>query len=185
MATTNVTVAANSVQVVATAKDSVLITTENQFPLRIACGTSAPSIGGASHPLTADRPFSASGLGTSNVGSSNTDEKFTSRWGLMQVSGCMHQWGRDFISKLVVPSSPADATALATSINMFAGRANTEGRGSLYLPGSADGIAAARFGASWDFGSVAGSRASFWSLPPWYSYDSIGARGRSDHLAHV
>ena len=125
------------------------------------------------------------GLGTSNVGSSNTDEKFTSRWGLMQVSGCMHQWGRDFISKLVVPSSPADATALATSINTFAGRANTEGRGSLYLPGSADGIAAALFGASWADGSYAGSRASNWYITPWTSSGHIGARGRSDHLAHV
>lgn len=125
------------------------------------------------------------GLGTSNAGSSNTDEKFTSRWGLMQVSGCMHQWGREFISKLVVPASPADATALATSINAFAGRANTEGRGSLYLPGSADGIAAALCGAAWVYVSGAGSRASLWSSPPWASIDSIGARGRSDHLAHV
>lgn len=125
------------------------------------------------------------GLGTSNAGSSNTDEKFTSRWGLMQVSGCMHQWGREFISKLVVPASQADATALATSINTFAGRAGTEGRGSLYLPGSADGIAAALFGAYWVSGSVAGSRASYWSVTPWYSSDGVGARGRSDHLAHV
>ena len=67
MATTNVTVSANSVQVVATAKGSVLITTENQFPLRVACGTSAPSIGSASHPLTAERPFAASGIGTYNI----------------------------------------------------------------------------------------------------------------------
>ena len=125
------------------------------------------------------------GLGTSNAGSSNTDEKFTSRWGLMQVSGCMHQWGREFISKLVVPSSPADATALATSINAFTGRATTEGRGSLFLPGSADGIAAALFGSAWDSGSYAGSRASGWNATPWSSYVVFGARGRSDHLAHV
>ena len=125
------------------------------------------------------------GLGTSNVGSSNTDEKFTSKWGLIQVSGCMHQWGREFISKLVVPAAPADATALATSINAFASRASTEGRGSLYLPGSADGIAAARFGASWGGGSFAGSRASDWNGTPWLSNDGIGARGRSDHLSHV
>lgn len=67
MATTNVTVAANSVQLVATAKDSILITTENEFPLRVACGTDAPEIGDASHPLSADRPFAASGLGTDNT----------------------------------------------------------------------------------------------------------------------
>ena len=125
------------------------------------------------------------GLGTSNAGSSNTDEKFTSKWGLMQVSGCMHQWGREFISKSMVPEAPADATALATSINTFTGRSSTEGRGSLYLPGSADGIAAALFGASWDNGSDAGSRASFWYYPPWYSAVNIGARGRSDHLYHT
>ena len=125
------------------------------------------------------------GLGTSNAGSSNTDEKFISKWGLIQISGCMHQWGREFISKLVVPSAPADATALATSINTFAGRAGAEGRGSLYLPSSTDGIAAALVGATWDNGSNAGSRASSWSYAPWDSYVSIGARGRSDHLAHV
>lgn len=67
MATTNVTVAANSVQVVTTAKDSVLITTENGFPLRVACGTVAPVVGDASHPLTEERPFQASGLGTDNT----------------------------------------------------------------------------------------------------------------------
>ena len=140
---------------------------------------------GTKEAVSRGRDAVTTGLGTSNAGSTSTDENFTSRWGLMQVSGCMHQWGRDFISKLVVPASPADATALATSINTFTGRANTDGRGSLYLPGSDDGIAAALFGAAWSSASDAGSRASLWSVKPWHSSGFIGARGRSDHLAHV
>ena len=124
------------------------------------------------------------GLSADNTGTVS-DEKFTSQWGLVQASGCMWVWGRDLISKLVVPAAPADATALATSINTFTNRSSTGGRGVLYLPGSSDGIAAALFGGYWPYGAGCGSRASNWNNTPWATFSSIGARGRSDHLRHV
>lgn len=67
MATTNVTVAANSAQVVATALDTVYISTEDDLPLRVHFGTVAPAVTAAGHPLTKDMPFSASGVGTMNA----------------------------------------------------------------------------------------------------------------------
>lgn len=125
------------------------------------------------------------GLGTTNAGSSNTDEKFTSKWGVLQSSGCMWVWGRDLISRVTVGGAPADAAALAADINSFAWRAVTKGRGSMYLQATNDGIAASLFGGSWSNGSSCGSRASRWSGQPWYSASNLGARGRCDHLFNV
>lgn len=113
------------------------------------------------------------GFATTNTGSSNTDDKFTSKWGVVQSSGCLWVWGRDRISKV----GGVDYAAATT----FGWKSNTGGRGSLYLPG-AEGIAAPLFGATWNDASYAGSRASYWSFAPWASYSYIGARGRSDHL---
>lgn len=125
------------------------------------------------------------GLGTSNTGSSNADEKFTSRWGLMQSTGCMWVWGRDLISRITVGDAPADAAALAADINSYTNRAVTKGRGSMYLQATSYGIAASLFGGLWYYGSSCGSRASSWAYQPWYSYGIIGARGRCDHLFNV
>jgi len=121
------------------------------------------------------------GFATTNAGVSNADQKFTSKWGIIQSTGMMSVWGRDLISKLVTSTNPADATALATSINAFMWRASTGGRGSLYLQGNSDGVAAVLLGATWGSGVNAGSRASDWNNPPWISHNGIGARGRSDH----
>lgn len=122
------------------------------------------------------------GLSTTNTGSSNADNLFTSKWGLVQAAGCMWTWGRDQSVRLVVPAAPADATALATSINTFAWRANTEGRGSVYVAGSTDGLVAALFGGHWGSSSNCGSRCSAWGFTPWASNNSFGARGRADHV---
>lgn len=127
----------------------------------------------------------ATGIGVDNNGSSNTDEKFTSKWGVIQSTGCMWVWGRDLISRVTVGSAPADAAALAADINSFAWRAVTKSRGSMYLQATTNGIAAARFGGSWNDGSLCGSRASLWSSQPWFSSSSVGARGRCDHLFNV
>lgn len=116
------------------------------------------------------------GLGTTNAGSSNADQKFTSKWGVVQASGCLWVWGRDLISKI----GGADyAAAIA-----FGWKNNTGSRGQMYLQGS-EGIAAALLGGSWGLGASCGSRASDWFNAAWNSLHNIGARGRGDHLTHV
>lgn len=114
------------------------------------------------------------GLSNNNVGSSNADEKFTSKWGVVQASGCMWTWGRDL-------SYRADGVD-AAAIQAFAWHAT--GRGSAYSQ-STYGLVAALWGGSWFNGSDCGSRASNWDYWPWNSNTSFGARGRADHLRHV
>ena len=115
------------------------------------------------------------GLGTSNAGSSNADNKFTSKWGVIQAAGVQWVWGRD----LSYRADGADAAA----ITAFAWKAVTSGRGSVYAQG-ANGLVAALLGGDWHDGSYCGSRASYWGSTPWHSGTNIGARGRCDHLRH-
>lgn len=103
------------------------------------------------------------GLSTTNSGSSNADEEQTSKWGLIQATGCMWVWGRDF-----------GGDHLAASYT-----ANTGGRGSTHTLSNA-----ALFGGAWNSGANAGSRASFWNGAPTFSNGSVGALGRSDHMCH-
>ncbi|NIJ40356.1 hypothetical protein FHS78_000626 [Parvibaculum indicum] len=126
----------------------------------------------------------STGLGNSNAGSSNADEKFTSKWGIVQATGCMYVWGRDLISRLTVGATPVDAAALADDINAYSWKDSTEGRGKLYTQTTA-GIAASRFGGYWANGSDCGSRASTWNNQPWNSNSVVGSRGRCDHLFNV
>ena len=114
------------------------------------------------------------GLSNNNVGSSNADEKFTSKWGVVQAAGCMGIWGRDF-------SYRADGVD-AAAIQAFAW--HDTGRGSAYSQ-STYGLVAALLGGNWSFSSLCGSRGSLWSVYPWDSATNIGARGRADHLRHV
>ena len=114
------------------------------------------------------------GLSNNNVGSSNADEKFTSKWGVVQAAGCMWTWGRDF-------SYCADG-ADAAAITGWSWK--SLGRGSAYTQ-STTGLVAAILGGSWGDGSLCGSRASNWNTWPWHSNVYIGARGRCDHLRHV
>lgn len=113
------------------------------------------------------------GLSNNNVGSSNADEKFTSKWGVVQASGCMWIWGRDL-------SYRADGID-AAAIQAFAYHASTSGRGSVYSQ-STYGLVAALLGGCWPLGSGCGSRASTWDSHPWHSDTSVGARGRADHI---
>ncbi|NLH81484.1 MAG: DUF2793 domain-containing protein [Phyllobacteriaceae bacterium] len=122
------------------------------------------------------------GYGTTNTGTTNADALFTSKWGIVQATGCMWTWGRDLTYRLIVPASPADATALATSIDTYTYRATTGGRGSVYVQGSSDGSSALIFGGSWANGSACGSRASGWSTTLSGSGNATGARGRADHV---
>lgn len=104
------------------------------------------------------------GLSASNSGSSNTDDKFTSKWGIIQATGCLWVWGADF-------GGGAAAASWA---------ANTESRGSTYQMENA-----AIFGGLWNESANAGSRSSFWYNSPPASNDGLGARGVCDHLRLV
>lgn len=98
----------------------------------------------------------------------------TSKWGVMQATGNMWVWGRDFG---FIPSG-ADFAALTTASY----KNQTGSRGQIYTYGSS-GLCSAIFGGSWTSGSLSGSRASYWNTTPWSSPTNLGARGRSDHLA--
>jgi len=137
---------------------------------------------GTSEAMARGSDAVTTGLSTTNVGSSNADAKFTSKWGLIQATGVMLTWSRDLVSKLVVPATPADATALATSIDSFTWRATTGGRGSINVPGSSDGIAVPLVGGGWAEAASAGSRAAHFGITPASAYNTIGARGRANHF---
>jgi hypothetical protein len=113
------------------------------------------------------------GIATTNAGSSNADQKFTSKWGIMQASGGLWVWGSDFAVN-------ADSTTWG-----WYDQAN--GRGQIYERGAgyAGYLTAALFGGFWVYGANCGSRCSGWNLPLSASYDSVGARGRCDHLRLV
>ena len=81
--------------------------------------------------------------------------------GAEQITGVMFQW-----------FSGASATGGSGWVSI------AEDRGDVY----ASNLKAPRFGASWNDGSIAGSRASNWSSPPDNSASNIGARALSDHL---
>jgi hypothetical protein len=118
----------------------------------------------------------ATGLGVNNAGTSNADQKFTSKWGVIQATGCMWTWSREHSYR----AEGADAAA----ITAFSWKGATSGRGSVYSQGAL-GLVAARLGGPWVDGANCGSRASNWSGAPWVSYTHDGARGCSDHLRHV
>jgi len=115
--------------------------------------------------------FSALAYGTTEASSrgsdptttqiSATDDNFTSKWGVMQSTGCMNVWGRDF-----------GGGALGASYV-----ANTEGRGSTYQLSNA-----VRLGGSWGGTSYSGSRYSEWDNSPTTSGNGVGSRGVADHL---
>ena len=86
---------------------------------------------------------------------------YTSKWGVMQSTGVMVVWGKDF----------GGGAAAAGWV------ANTTGRGSTYQLCNA-----VAFGGSWSDGVAAGSRSSAWNASPTGSYGSIGGRGVTDHL---
>jgi hypothetical protein len=113
--------------------------------------TEATSSGGSDVPTT----------GVSGTGATNAWNKFTSRWGVIQASGCMWIWGVEF-----------GGGAAAASWT-----ANTGGRGSTYQMENA-----VLFGGSWGDTSSSGSRASSWDNSPAASGSNIGARGVCDHL---
>ena len=100
------------------------------------------------------------GIGTSNAGTV-TDEKFTSKWGAIQAAGIMWIWVNEF----------GGPYAAASWVN------DNGGRGQDYnMPN------AAIEGGNWGDGANTGSRASYWSVAPSISDNSVGARGCCDHV---
>jgi len=91
---------------------------------------------------------------------SATDDNFTSKWGVIQSTGCMRTWGNDF-------GGPNGSTAYT---------ANTEGRGSTYNLSNV-----VILGGYWGNTSYSGSRLSRWSVAPSYSALDIGSRGVCNH----
>ena len=113
--------------------------------------TEATSSGGSDVPTT----------GVSGTGATNAWNKFTSRWGVIQATGCMWIWGGEF------GGGAAGASWTA----------NTGGRGSTYQMENA-----VLLGGTWGNPAEAGSRCSVWSSSPTSSFSSRGARGVCDHL---
>jgi hypothetical protein len=113
--------------------------------------TEATSSGGTDVPTT----------GVNGTGATNAWNKFTSRWGVIQATGCMFVWGADF----------GGGAASASWV------ANTGGRGSTYQMENV-----VTLGGCWSVSSNSGSRASDWNPPPTASGNSISARGVADHM---
>lgn len=113
--------------------------------------TEAVSSGGTDVPTT----------GVTGTGATSAWNLFTSKWGVIQSSGCLWQWGDEF---------GGGAAAASWTVN-------TGGRGSTYQMENA-----ARFGGYWGEGPNSGSRCSIWASSPTNSIDSIGARGVCDHF---
>jgi hypothetical protein len=113
--------------------------------------TEATSSGGTDVPTT----------GVSGTGATNAWNKFTSKWGAIQSTGCLYVWGAEF---------GGGAAGAAWT-------ANTGGRGSSYQM-----EIAVFLGGAWSDTTGSGSRCSMWKNSPTYSNNGVGARGVCDHL---
>ena len=112
--------------------------------------------------------FMAAMYGTTETNSNGTDPvstsliaKYTSKWGIIQSTGCLWIWGRE-----------RGGPYAAASWN-----ANTEGRGSEY-----NGPNASLFGGGWSDSSDSGSRCSYWAVAASYASGNVGSRFACDHL---
>lgn len=112
--------------------------------------TEATASGGGDVPTT----------GVSGTGATNAWNKFTSRWGVIQSTGCMWIRGGEFGG-----GAGAGWTA------------NTGGRGSTYQMENA-----ILLGGCWGDQTESGSRCSVWNNSPTASNCSLGARGVCSHM---
>jgi len=104
------------------------------------------------------------GLGTTNAGSSQTDEKFTSKWGVIQATGVMYVWGQEH----------GGGTAAASWANTNGGRGQVyQQENAVFLSGH------------WNAAAYSGSRSASWNNAPSFSSFLIGGRGACDHLLLV
>lgn len=113
--------------------------------------TEATSSGGTDVPTT----------GVNSTEYTNTWNKFTSKWGAIQASGCQWHLSCDF----------GGGTATGGWV------VNTGGRGSTQL---LEGLGL--FGGTYDTSTNSGSRCSYWNLSPSVSAATVSCRGVCDHL---
>jgi len=127
----------------------------NQEFLVAAYGTTeATSSGGTDVPTT----------GINGTGSTSNWNVFTSKWGLIQATGCMVIWGSD----------------RGGLYGAAAWHAVTEGRGSEY-----NEPYGSLFGGAWYGSMYSGSRGSNWGDAASVSHNSLGSRFACDHLMLV
>ena len=113
--------------------------------------TEATASGGSDVPTT----------GITGTGATSAWNVFTSKWGIIQSTGCMWVWSDDRAGPFASASW----------------NANTDGRGSEYNAPNAGLL-----GGDWSYGAFCGSRCSFWSGAASVSDDGIGSRFACDHL---
>lgn len=125
--------------------------TQQEFMSAAYGTTEATASGGTDVPTT----------GVSGTGATNTWEKFTSKWGLIQATGCMGVWARD-----------RGGPAAAASWN-----ANTESRGSEY---NAPNVC--KLGGDYGNAANAGSRSGNWIFVANNTDAFITSRFCADHV---
>ena len=124
---------------------------QQEFMAAMYGTTEATQSGGTDVPTT----------GVTGTGATSAWNVFTSKWGVVQATGCMWIWGLD-------RGGPYGAAAWD---------ANTEGRGSEYNAPNA-----VRLGGDWGHGAHCGSRCSVWLNVASLSANYIGSRFSCDHL---
>lgn len=116
--------------------------------------TEATASGGTDVPTT----------GVTGTGATNAWNKFTSKWGVVQATGCMWIWGGEF----------GGGTGSASWVSNTGGRGDTSQLENVAL-----------FGGYWPYTSNSGSRCSAWYNQPTYSADGISARGVCEHVVLI
>ncbi len=124
---------------------------QQEFMAAMYGTTEATQSGGTDVPTT----------GVTGTGATSAWNVFTSKWGVVQATGCMWIWGLD-------RGGPYGAAAW---------NANTEGRGSEYNAPNA-----VLLGGHRDNGASCGSRCSSWYYVASFSFNSIGSRFSADHI---
>jgi hypothetical protein len=124
---------------------------QQEFMAAMYGTTEATQSGGTDVPTT----------GVTGTGATSAWNVFTSKWGVVQATGCMWIWGLD-------RGGPYGAAAW---------NANTEGRGSEYNAPNA-----VLLGGRWGAGASCGSRCSLWDAVASFSGGSVGSRFSCDHL---
>jgi hypothetical protein len=124
---------------------------QQEFMAAMYGTTEATQSGGTDVPTT----------GVTGTGATSAWNVFTSKWGVVQATGCMWIWGLD----------------RGGAYNTAGWHANTEGRGSEYNAPNA-----VLLGGLWNAGAFCGSRCSLWDTGASYSTAIVGSRFSADHI---
>ena len=139
------------------------------------------NMGRGSHPIT-------TGIATSNVGARHPDEYFVSKWGGIQVTGCLWAWTESVCSW----QGTRGSGATADTINGWDWWAYTGGkvsplegsRGQMLLQNDSN-ITILLHGGKYGYEDGCGSRCVETIERPWDNSANIGARGFADHFFQV